>query len=673
MGLFPQGAGTTVVTDQRLITAVPSGWSFAQAAGVSVTFLTAYYALSDLAGVSAGEALLVHAATGGVGMAAVQLSRHWGVEVYGTASQGKWDTLRNMGFDENHIADSRSLDFEQQFAAATDGRGMDVVLDSLAGDFVDASLRLLPRGGRFVEMGKTDIRDTDVVAAAHPGVRYRDFDLFEAGVERISQMLTELAGLFESGVLTPLPVTTYDVRRAPAALRFLSQARHTGKVVLTMPGALSEGTVLLTGATGMAGATMARHLVAEHSVRDLILVSRRGSAAPGAADLAAELTQAGARVKVIAADVADRDAMAELVRSIPAERPLSAVIHAAGVIDDAVIASLTPERIDTVLRAKVDAAWNLHELTRDLNLTAFVMFSSIAGTVGGPGQANYAAANTFLDGLAAHRTAMGLPAVSMAWGLWEQASAMTGNLGAADQARLRRGGLIAMSSSEAMELFDLALAAGAPALIPARLDMAALRKQSDHGGLPALFSALVTGTSRRQVDNDLAAARSKSALAQRLYGLSEHDQRDVLQHLVQSHIATVLGRPAADDIKPDLAFTDLGFDSLTAVELRNRLKAATGLTLSPTVIFDYPSPAALAEFLMLQINPEPTTAESADAAEQTLRAALQKIPLSVLRDAGLLDTLLELANPDSQRKDAAADSIDEMDVETLLRFVTQDT
>ena len=673
MGLFPHGAGTVVITDQRLVVGVPPGWSLPAAAGVSVAFLTAYYALADLAGVRAGQSLLVHAATGGVGMAAVQLARHWGVEVFATASRGKWDTLRAMGLDEDHIADSRSLEFEQKFLSVTGGRGVDVVLDSLAGEFVDASLRLLPAGGRFVEMGKTDIRDAAVIAGQHRGVVYRAFDLFEAGADRIAQMLAELVGLFDSGALAALPVTSWDVRRAAAAYRFISQARHTGKVVLTMPDALAAGTVLITGGTGMAGTVLARHLVAQHQVRHLMLVSRRGGAAPGAAELVAELTAAGAQVTVIAADVADRGALAQVLAQIDARHPLSGVIHAAGVIDDVVIASLTPQRLDTVLRAKIDAAWHLHELTRQMDLSVFVMFSSIAGTLGAPGQANYAAANTFLDALAAHRRVAGLPAVSLAWGLWEQPSALTGHLGAADRTRMARAGLAAMPTDHALHLFDTCLTNEQPHLIPARLDLGALRAHATHGGLPALFSGLIHHNSRRHVEGDINAARSKTALAQRLHGLPEHERHTVLRQLVCTHIATVLGAPTPEDIDPDRAFTDLGFDSLTAVELRNRLKTATGLNLAPTIIFDHPTPTTLADHLTSQIAPEQPTSGSTQSEEMTVRNALQEIPLSVLRDAGLLNPLLTLANPNGadRRGGETAESIDEMDVETLLRHVTE--
>ncbi len=598
-GFFPDGSGTLVAGDVRLLLPMPSDWSYAEAAAISAVFTTAYYAFVHLADVKAGQRVLVHAATGGVGMAAVQLARHLGLEVFATASRGKWDTLRAMGFDEGHIADSRSLEFEDKFRAVTGGRGVDVVLDSLAGDFVDASLRLVAPGGVFLEMGKTDIRDPGVVAEEHPGVRYRAFDLFEPGRVRMHQYMLELAELFDAGILRPLPVTTFDVRRAPAALRYLSQARHTGKVVLTMPDAWAAGTVLITGGTGMAGSALARHLVTDHGVRNLVLASRRGPDAAGAADLASELREAGAEVSVVACDAADRQALAKVISDIPVQHPLSAVIHTAGVLDDAVVTSLTPERVDAVLRAKVDAAWNLHELTRDVNVSAFVMFSSMAGLVGSSGQANYAAANSFLDGLAVQRRAHGLPAISLGWGLWEQASDMTGGLDAAGRARLGRSGVLALSSAEALQLFDTAMVVDEPFLLPARIDTTALRANA--AVVPPMFVDLINAPTRRRVDDSLVASKSKSALAHRIHGLPEAEQHAVLLDLVRSHIATVLGNTTAEAIDPDKAFQELGFDSLTAVEMRNRLKAATGLALSPTLIFDYPTPNGLATYIRSEL------------------------------------------------------------------------
>jgi polyketide synthase 12 len=677
MGLFPDGTGTIAKTDQRLLVKVPAGWSDTAAATASVVFATARYALVDLVGAKPGQRVLVHAAAGGVGMAAVQLARHIGLEVFATASRGKWDTLRDMGFDDDHIGDSRSLEFEDKFRAVTGGRGMDIVLDSLSGDFVDASLRLVAPGGVFLEMGKTDIRDPEVVARDHLGVRYRAFDLFEAGPDRIAQMLDELAAMFGDDALRPLPVTRFDVRRAPAALRYLSQARHVGKVVMTMPDAWTAGTVLITGATGMAGSAVARHIVTRHGARNLVLVSRRGLDAPGAAELVAELSAAGAQVETVACDAADREALAKVIAEIPMQRPLTGVIHAAGVLHDAVVTSLTPDRIDAVLRPKVDAAWNLHELTRDLDVAAFVMFSSIAGLAGASGQANYAAGNSFLDGLAAHRRAHGLPAVSLGWGLWDQASAMTGGLGAADLARFGRDGIVAMSSDQALELMDTALIVDEPFLLPAHIDLAALRVKFDQGTLPPMFIDLINAPTRRQVDDSLAAAKSKSALLQRLEGLPEDEQQAILLDLVRANIATVLGSASPEAIPPDRAFQELGFDSLTAVEMRNRLKAATGLALSPTLIFDYPNSAALAGYMYQElVGTTDQTAAVAAPGEAEIQRVVGSIPVKRLRQAGVLELLLALASEAEGVAQASAvtteKDIADMDLDALVSAALRD-
>lgn len=626
---FLGGAGPLAVVDQQLVTRVPQGWSFAQAAAVPVVFLTAWYGLADLAEIKAGESVLIHAGTGGVGMAAVQLARQWGVEVFVTASRGKWDTLRAMGFDDDHIGDSRTCEFEEKFLAVTEGRGVDVVLDSLAGEFVDASLRLLVRGGRFLEMGKTDIRDAQEIAANYPGVQYRAFDLSEAGPARMQEMLAEVRELFDTRELHRLPVTTWDVRCAPAAFRFMSQARHIGKVVLTMPSALADrladGTVVITGATGAVGGVLARHLVGAYGVRHLVLASRRGDRAEGAAELAADLTEAGAKVQVVACDVADRAAVAGLFAQLSREYPpVRGVIHAAGVLDDAVITSLTPDRIDTVLRAKVDAAWNLHQATSDLDLSMFALCSSIAATVGSPGQGNYSAANAFLDGLAAHRQAAGLAGISLAWGLWEQPGGMTAHLSSRDLARMSRSGLAPMSPAEAVELFDAALAIDHPLAVATLLDRAALDARAQAGALPALFSGLARRPRRRQIDDTGDATSSKSALAQRVHGLAADEQLELLVGLVCLQAAAVLGRPSAEDVDPDTEFGDLGFDSLTAVELRNRLKTATGLTLPPTVIFDHPTPTAVAEYVAQQMSGSRPT-ESGDPTSQVVEPAAAEV------------------------------------------------
>ncbi|MCX2953665.1 type I polyketide synthase [Lentzea sp. NEAU-D7] len=615
MGLVHNGFGPVVRTDRALVTKVPHWWTFEQAASVPRAFLTAWYALNDLAGLSAGEAVLVHGAAGDVGMAAVQIARHLGAEVYGTAGEGQWDVLRTAGLPDSRIASS---DFEERFLASSNGRGVDVVLNALPGESTDASARLLPRGGRWVEMVNADLRPTSDFAGQYPDVTHRACRVTDADAERIAAMWEELITMFESGVLNPLPIRSWDVREAPEAARFLGHAEHTGKVVLTVPRVLdASGTVLVTGGTGGLGAVLARHLVTEFGVRDLVLVGRRGVDAPGAAELARELTGLGAEVRVAACDVANRSELEHLLDSIPV---LTGVVHAAGVLDDGLFTSMTPDRLEKVLRPKVDAAWNLHELTRGRDLTMFVLFSSAAGVLGTPGQANYAAANTFLDALAEHRRSLGLPASSLAYGLWAD------GMGAAtDAGRMAREGFGALTATEGLALFDLATSMVAPATVPMKLDVARLRALAETASVPPLLRALVPPQrARRSASADSAGQADE--LKRRLAGLSQADARQALLAVVRRQAAAVLGHAGPDTIEPDRAFTDLGFDSLTAVELRNQLGEATGLRLPATLIFDYPTPDAMSEFLQAEVVPAAATGISGVDSEIThLEAALSAL------------------------------------------------
>ncbi|MGW7720803.1 SDR family NAD(P)-dependent oxidoreductase, partial [Streptomyces chartreusis] len=586
MGLLDGAFGPSAVTDARLLARVPDGWSFEQAASVPIVFLTAYYALVDLAGLRAGESVLIHAAAGGVGMAAVQLAQHLGGEVHATASEPKWPVVRELGVPAERIVSSRTTDFEARFRP-----GVDVVLDSLAGEFVDASLRLVRPGGRFVEMGKTDIRDAEQVRAEY-GVSYRSFDLMDAGPDRIAEMFAALLELFEQGVLRPAPVTAYGISRAPEALRLLGQARHVGKVVLRVPSPWGgEGTVLITGGTGGLGAEVARHLVIEHGVRDLLLVSRRGPEAPGAAELTAELKQLGARVSVAACDVADRDALAAALAGVE----LTAVLHAAGVLDDGLIGDLSAERLGRVVAAKAESALHLHELTADRELSAFVLFSSFAGVVGNPGQAAYAAANNALDALAAARRAAGLPAVSLAWGMWATGSGMGGTLDAAELERMARQGYPALETGHGLALLDAALLLDEPTAVPVALRVPALA-EAGHDTLPGVLHDLVPAARRRR-DARRPLGTGGGELADRLRGLRSDERERLLLDTVRAQIAAVLGHASPAQIDPDRAFKDLGFDSLTAVDLRNRLRTATGIALPATLVFDHPTPGALVAHL----------------------------------------------------------------------------
>ncbi|MGP4051033.1 SDR family NAD(P)-dependent oxidoreductase [Streptomyces sp. 2A115] len=609
MGLVAGGIAPVAVTDHRLLAPVPDGLSFAQAATVPAVFLTAYYALSDLAEARPGQWLLVHSAAGGVGGAAIQLARHWGLHVFGTASPAKWPAVEAAGLPARHIANSRDLSFVPAVREATGGRGVDIVLNSLAGEFVDASLELLVPDGRFVEMGKTDLRGAFRIRAEH-GVGYRSFDLLEAGPDRIREMLADLVDLFRTGVLTPLPVTVWDVDRAPEALRHLSLARHTGKVALRIPRPLDpEGTTLVTGAYGGVGRLVARHLVERHGVRHLLLVGRRGGNTEAGRRLHEELVPLGAEVTSVAADIADERQVARLLAGIPAEHPLTAVVHAAGVLDDATLRTLDPERLDAVLRPKADGARHLHLLTRDADLAAFVLFSSASGVVGSPGQGAYAAANVHLDSLATVRTRAGLPATSVAWGLWQSDSAMTGGLSGADRARMTRGGLLPLPAARNLALLDAALLAGEPALVAVRLDAGRLADAADLA--PPLRSVV-----RRRVGTPGRETPVDGGLPERVAAAEPGLRRELVADTVLQYVATVLGRAPGEDVAQDgRSFKELGFDSLTAVELRNRLGRATGLRLAATLVFDHPTPAALADHLLDRLAPEPVTGTEPGSAE----------------------------------------------------------
>ncbi|HRI62737.1 MAG TPA: SDR family NAD(P)-dependent oxidoreductase, partial [Polyangium sp.] len=587
MGLFLGAFGPVAVTDHRWLIRMPANFSFLRAASIPIVFLTAYYGLIDLGRLQAGERVLIHAAAGGVGMAAVQIARHFGAEVFGTASPRKWATLHAMGLNEAHVASSRTIEFEKQFLEFTAGEGMDLVLDCLSREFIDASLRLLPRGGRFIEMGKIDIRDPEIIAQTYPGVTYRVFDIFDVDPDRIQHMLAELVALFERGALHPIPITSYDIRRAPEAFRFVAQARHTGKVVFTLPRTLDcNGTVLMTGGTGKLGVLFAEHLVSKYGIRHLLLASRQGPNAPHAEALQRKLENIGARVTIAACDIADGAALQKLLASISPEHPLTGVVHTAGLLDDGVLTALTPDRISHVFSPKVDAAWHLHEQTQTLDLPLFILFSSLSGILGSAGQSNYAAANTFLDALAFHRRARGLAGTSLSWGFWSESSGMTEHLGQADRARLARSGMGALSSAEFISLFDAAMNGVEPCFVPARL----VPPTSGKTGSPLLHDFVRSTSIRAATKGIVALEQARPALGR---GLSVADQERVLAEKIRAEIAVVLGHAYAETIDAHRPLQELGLDSLMAVELRNRLSAATGLRLPSTLLFDHPTPDAL--------------------------------------------------------------------------------
>ncbi|MEV5978536.1 SDR family NAD(P)-dependent oxidoreductase [Streptomyces sp. NPDC052114] len=368
----------------------------------------------------------------------------------------------------------------------------------------------------------------------------------------------------------------------------------------TPPAFDPEGTVLLTGGTGVLGRLVARHLATAHGVRHLVLASRGGTVDDDFADLDADVT-------VARCDAADRGQLAALIAGLPDDRPLTGVVHLAGVLDDGLVTGLTADRLDAVLRPKADAAWHLHDLTKDLGLSAFVLFSSAAGTLDGAGQAGYAAANAFLDGLAAHRAALGLPALSLAWGFWEQRTGLTAHLDDADVARMARAGVRPIPTAEGLTLLDAALGAEESLLLPVGLDLGTLRRAAD---VPHLLRALVPAPARRTA----ATRTGATSFADRLAALAPAERDAALMELVRTHVAAVLGHGADMVLDPRRAFREAGFDSLTAVELRNRLGNAVDLRLPATLVFDYPDANALVGHLKRElVGPDAPAAAATDA------------------------------------------------------------
>jgi len=430
-----------------------------------------------------------------------------------------------------------------------------------------------------------------------------------------------------------------------------------------------DATVLITGGTGGLGALLARHLVVEHGARHLLLVSRRGREAERAGELLEELTQLDCETRIAACDVAERGELAALLGSIAPEHPLGAVIHAAGVLDDGVIETLTPEQVERVMRPKVDAALNLHELTADLELAEFVLFSSAAPLLGGPGQGNYAAANAFLDALAQVRRAQGRAGLSLAWGLWGGASDMTAIRDDAELAQLgrrirERMSMLPLAPAEGLELLDTALGVDAALLVPVCLDAAAMRTKAGAGTLPALLRGLVRAPARRERDG-------AGTLAQRLAAVGEGEREAVVLELVRGQVAFVLGYDSPAVIDSELAFRDLGLDSLGAVELRNRLAQATGLRLLPTLVFDHPTPTAVARFLRQRVGDIAPARPAIDVELDRVGAMLASIAQGDERERvdARLRTLLASAVGTTRAGVATSEQIEAASAEEIFELI----
>ncbi|MCU1504304.1 MAG: polyketide synthase, partial [Ilumatobacteraceae bacterium] len=580
-----------VTTNADLAIEMPPEMTFEDAATVPITFLTAHYALARLGRLQAGERVLVHAGAGGVGMAAVQLAQRAGAEVFATAGNPeKRALLTSLGV--RHVFDSRTLDFSEGVLAATDGRGVDVVLNSLSGgEFIPRTLATLAPGGRFLEIGKRDIWDAQQVAAARPDVEYCVVflgDVSTGDPAQIQAMLAELMPRFAAGTLTPLPRTAFALADVIGAFRYMAQARHIGKVVVRQdvrrqPMAIrSEGTYLITGGLGGLGLAVARAL-AERGARSIVLAGRHGPGDDTAEALAA-IAALGADVRCLQADIGRRADVARLLDEVRSTMPpLRGVIHAAGVNRDALLVEQTWADVERVLAPKLAGAWHLDQLTRDASLDMFVLFSSAVALLGGAGQANYAAANAFLDALGPVRRAGGRAGLTISWGPWDRIG-MTALLGRRDHDRLARQGFLAMSAEQAITAFERALAADSAHLVAIALDPVALDTR------PVLAELRRTPSTPPRP--------SGGAVVSRLAGIAPGMRRGALVSFIREEATKVLGLPSGQPVAPRQPFSELGLDSLMAVELRNALSAAFARALPATLLFDYPTSDTLAEHLM---------------------------------------------------------------------------
>jgi len=494
-----------------------------------------------------------------------------------------------------------------------------VVLGAVAPEMVDAGLGLLREGGRYLEMGARERRTDAEVEASHPGVRYRAFELGEAGPQRLQAIFAELVHGFEAGRFAPVPVRVFPTGEAAAAFRFMSRGEHVGKLALLPSVSTSDGTVLITGGLGALGLLVARWLVEVRRTKRVVLVGRCAPTEEAAGSIE-ELRALGAEISVASADITDRDALQAVLHDIPADRPLRGVVHAAGVLDDGVMQNLDEARFAKVLAPKVHGAWNLHELTEEADLGFFVMFSSTASLLGSAGQANYAAANAFLDGLAYHRRAKGLVAKSINWGPWSGAGMAT-RMAPADLARLERYGFGALDTEQGLSMLRSALAHKAPELAVLSLDTRRMQKAWPSGAAPVVFSELIAAHASPR------RAASSSPAVDRLEPLAPSERHGALTELLAECVASVLALPSSAHVSPDRPLQEMGLDSLMAVELRNKVSDLIGQPLAATLMFDYPTVGKLAEHLLSDV----LALGAAPSPEQTAFVAVsQDEPIAIV-------------------------------------------
>ncbi|MEM6252539.1 MAG: SDR family NAD(P)-dependent oxidoreductase [Cyanobacteria bacterium P01_D01_bin.156] len=597
MALAPGSFQQYVTVTADLVGHRPKGLNAAEAATIPANFLTADYALRQIAKLQPGEKVLIHAAAGGTGMAAVKVAQQMGAEVYATASPSKWDALRAQGI--THIMNSRTLDFADEIMAKTNGQGVNIVLNSLSGEFIPKGLSVLAPQGRFLEIGKRDIWTLEDVAQTRPDVAYHAIDLMSVGrhqPNQIQSMLQALKQLFESEQITIIPHQVFPITEAPQAFRHMQQAQHIGKIVLdfvqTKPPAIqAEATYLITGGLGGLGIETANWLV-EQGARHLALLSRRSVSSVDAIPELKQLQQQGVKILLLQTDVAVssqlQNALQQIEKSLP---PLKGVIHAAGVLEDGVLQQLTWEKIQSVLAPKVWGAWNLHELTKDYSLDLFVLYSSAASLLGSPGQGAHVAANSFLDALAHHRRHCEMPALSINWGPWSDVgSAATDAI--RQQMQSRGVGTISPQAGK-QALSKLLFNHSSPQVGVIPIEWGQFQYQGI-GQDPFFdnFTQAISVKSRPDTGQTQSTADWFKELGQR----PQRQHIGFLIQALQTEVARVLGLGQLPDTTT--SFFDMGMDSLMAVELKNQLDKNLGTPVPSTIIFEFPTIRTLATHLV---------------------------------------------------------------------------
>jgi len=647
MGFGSACFSSHVVTRANALAPKPEEWSFEAAATVPTVFFTVYYALKQLANLQPGERVLIHGAAGGVGIAAVQLARHLGAEVFATAgSDEKREFVALLGAD--HVFDSRSLAYADQILAVTDGEGVDVVLNSLAGEAIRRNLHVLRPFGRFLELGKRDFFENTPIGLRpfKDNISYFGIDadqLLIARPDLAGRVFREVMALFRSGVLTPLPVRAFPAERVVDAFRYMQQARQIGKVVVSFEGARitpqallqqrqdirfdGQGAYLVTGGVSGFGLETA-HWLARKGAGQLVLVSRRGMATPGAEEAVTSIQAYGAQAVVIACDVADRESLAEALR-LDGLLPLKGVFHAAMVIDDALMANLDPDRMSSVLVPKVKGAWNLHELTSAMALDHFMLYSSVTTYIGNPGQANYVAANAWLEGLAVLRRAQGLPATCIGWGPIGDAGYLTRNQAVKDSLSSRLGAE-PLSSEGALRMLGRALVTPQGNLAIGDFQISALARLLPSAQGPRFVSL------RRHGDDTGGGADNIDDFKALIEGKSPLEVQALVAQLVTQEVAQILA-VSAERIDPSRSLHDLGLDSLMGVELALGLEKRFGIQVPAMMLNEGPTVERVTARIMERLatagsGPE----ESSDLAATAISMAAQhgeSVPREVLEAA----------------------------------------